>query len=195
LESQPKTVGKEEPVVEHGFGLSIGKVVVAVAAIVLCYAAVYQGWLPEEIFLWFLVATIGLMFLPATLSTIPRLVQYLRKSGEKEDVKTLAVRLKEISDTLTEMNRLYEYYYWKVKTESYVGPLSRYERLGKSEELYVPSKQAPRFLLFDFSEKISWIIRECNDAIWSRKVTIAMAIVEVGKAAPTYYPRGGFGAG
>ena len=104
-------------------------------------------------------------------------------------MKSLAKRLKEINDDLTQMNEDYVYHYWLVK-DSRVGKLSRYERLGTPQEMYDPEKQSPLILLPDFSQRIVRVIRECNETIWSRKVTIAMAMVEVGRPAPI--GRGGY---
>ena len=116
--------GQESSETWQGWGLSVGKVVVTVAALVLCYAGVYLEWLPQEVFVWFLAGALALMFLPATFSALPKLVRFLRKKDEEDELKSLAKRLKEINDDLTQMNEDYVYHYWLVK-DSRVGKLSR----------------------------------------------------------------------
>ena len=190
----------EEETKEEGggrgfFELSIGKVIVAVATLVLCYAAVYMKWLPQEIFTWILAGTIVLLFLPPVLSTIPSFIRHLgRSEEEKAQERTPAMRLKEVKEMLEKIGLDYEWYFWMVREQPYSGPLPRYQSLGTPEETYSTSKQAPLILLFDLPKMIDQILQECNDVIWSRKLAIATVMVEVGRPAPAY-GRGGAGVG
>jgi len=171
----------------------LGRIVVAVATLILCYAAVYQGWLPQELFFWLLAASITLISLPPIIETAYRIATS-RKKEPVEEQQPLAARLKKINDALDEMSDFYEYYYLKVLDQGYIGKVSRYGAVGKREEMYVPKKQAEMRIHFYFAKKVNWIIRECEETIWSRKTSIASAMVEVGKAAPSYPMRYGTGA-
>jgi len=171
----------------------MGTVIVAVATLILCYAAVHQGWLPQELFFWLLAASIALISLPPIIETAYRIATS-RKKEPVEEQQPLAARLKKINDALDEMSDFYEYYYLKVLDQGYIGKVSRYGAVGKREEMYVPKKQAEMRIHFYFAKKVNWIIRECEETIWSRKTSIAAAMVEVGKAAPSYPMRYGTGA-
>jgi len=170
----------------------LGRIVVAVATLIMCYAAVHQGWLPQELFFWLLAASITLISLPPIIETAYRIATS-RKKEPMEEQQPLAARLKKINDALDEMGDVYEYYYLKVLDQGYIGKVSRYGAVGKREEMYVPKKQAEMRIHFYFAKKVNWIIRECEETIWSRKTSIASAMVEVGKAAPTYPMRSGIG--
>jgi len=180
LNQPPSEPQKLEETKEEGsrgfFALSIGKVIIAVATLALCYAAVYMDWLPEEVFMWILAATMVLMFLPAILSSFPNLIRYLRRGKEEEaPLRTPAMRLKEVKETLEKIAQDHEWYFWMVREQPYSGPLSRYQSLGTPEEIYITSKQAPLILLFDIPRMVDQILQECTDVIWSRKITIAAA--------------------
>jgi len=168
------TKGKEE---EKKIRLSYGKTIIAVAAIILCYAAVDKGWFPRNVLLYLAAATVGLMFLPPALKAVQRVIHGLRRP-EKEELKPLSSRLEDwIHDTLAKMRNRYIAAWLLAKIQNQTA-LPKYEVLGIDEVLYVRRKQFSVLLPHQFLSEINRIVNECDRNIWTRKTLLVTAIVQ-----------------
>jgi len=158
---------------------SFGRVVVAIASMILCYGAVKMEWLPEEVLLWFLVATVGLMFAPPIVSAVKEAVKDLHGVEQQQPIRK---QLEEISDTLIYIRERYKRAWLRVRVFAQT-PSPEFEVRGIPEDVYIRKKQLGIELSHEFLGKIYKIVNNCNETIWTRRTLIHFAISQARQGA------------
>jgi hypothetical protein len=156
---------------------SFGKVVVAVASMILCYGAVKMEWLPQDVLLWFLAATVGLMFTPPIIKEAAKALQ--KQPVEQQPIKK---QLEVISATLSNMRERYKRTWLRVRVHSQTA-YPEFEVRGIPEELYVRRKQLSVQLSHQFLGEIYKIVNDCKETIWSRRSVLHFAIAQARQGA------------
>ena len=163
-------------------GLGIGKIILSVATIIICYAAVHQGYVPGEILTWVIGATVGLMFLPSIIGASQKAISRLRHGSTDVERSPAGLRLKQIHDDLTRMRERYVSAYLLAKFQKQ-GVVPDYKVLGIDEELYIRSKQLAVTLAPEFNSLIGRIVNDCEESIWRRKALLGSFIAQYNQAA------------
>lgn len=142
---------------------------------VLCYGAVKMEWLPQDVLLWFLAATGGLMFLPPIISAVKEAVKDLRRPAEES--QPIQKQLEVISTTLAEIRKDYERAWNKVIGSPGSGS-EEFDVRGIPEDYYVLPKKLYNNLSSEFETKIRKIVNDCKETIWARRSVLHFAIVQ-----------------
>jgi hypothetical protein len=147
---------------------------------ILCYGAVKMEWLPQEVLLWFLAATVGLMFTPPIISAVKEAVKDLRIPAEQQ--QPIKKQLEVISATLSNMREKYKKTWLRVRVHSQTAS-PEFEIRGIPEELYVRRKQLSVQLSHQFLGQIYKIVNDCKETIWSRRSVLHFAIAQARQGA------------
>lgn len=151
------------------------KAILVVIGLGFSYAAVYLGWIPQEIFIYFIGATVILALIPAALRAVQK---FIESRHEPEETKPFETHLEDwINDQLERMRKKYRSAYLLIKAQPQ-GEKKRLKIQGVDKELYLRKYNLSIKLGDQFVSTINRLVEQCDRTIWSRRMTIAYAIVE-----------------